>query len=122
MACGTPVIASNVGGLKFTVVPEETGLLVPPQDINAWAAAIDRILTNELWARKLRTEGSVRVRQNFSWTGVAIQLSDLYRRLLAQSMMDERLWSLWMPTPSEASNNNNLLTPVTSVENLTKAS
>ncbi|AFZ15130.1 glycosyl transferase group 1 [Crinalium epipsammum PCC 9333] len=122
MACGTPVIASNVGGLKFTVVPEETGLLVPPQDINAWAAAIDRILTNELWARKLRVEASARVRQNFSWTGVAIQLSDLYRRLLAQSMMDERVWSLWMPTSSEASNTTQVLNALTPVENLTKAS
>lgn len=87
MACGTPVVASNVGGLKFTVVPEETGLLVQPQDDGAFAHAIDRILTDDLWARKLRRQASARVQQNFSWTGVAIQLSDLYRRLLAQSIM-----------------------------------
>lgn len=92
MACGTPVVASDVGGLKFTVVPEETGLLVPPQDTAAFAAAIDRILTDELWATKLRTQGSHRVRQNFTWTEVAVQLSNLYRRLLAQSIMDEQLW------------------------------
>lgn len=91
MACGTPVVASNVGGLKFTVVPEETGLLVPPQDTTAFAEAIDRILTDELWAKKLRRQASVRVRQNFSWAGVAIQLSELYRRLLAQSLMGEQL-------------------------------
>lgn len=91
MACGTPVVASNVGGLKFTVVPEETGLLVPPQDNAAFAAAIDRILADELWAKKLRKQASVRVRQNFSWTGVAIQLSELYRRLLAESLMGEQL-------------------------------
>ncbi len=99
MACGTPVVASNVGGLKFTVIPEETGLLVPPQDHAAFAQAIDRILGDELWARKLQRQASARVRANFSWSGVAIQLSDLYRRLLANSLMDERLWqtqpSLW---------------------------
>ncbi|MCU0545806.1 MAG: glycosyltransferase family 1 protein [Oscillatoriaceae cyanobacterium Prado104] len=94
MACGTPVVASNVGGLKFTVIPEETGLLVPPQDAAAFAEGIDRILLDELWARKLRKQASARVSQNFSWTGAAIQLSDLYRRLLAQSIMDERLWNL----------------------------
>jgi glycosyltransferase involved in cell wall biosynthesis len=31
MASGTPVVASNVGGLQFTVVHEETGLLAPPK-------------------------------------------------------------------------------------------
>lgn len=86
MACGTPVVASDVGGLKFTVVPGETGLLVPPQNEAAFADAIDRILTDDLWARKLRRQASARVQQNFSWTGVAIQLSDLYRRLFAQSL------------------------------------
>jgi D-inositol-3-phosphate glycosyltransferase len=91
MACGTPVVASDVGGLKFTVVPEETGLLVPPQDEAAFATAMDRILNNELWAKKLRKQASERVQQNFSWSGVAVQLSDLYRRLLAQSITDELL-------------------------------
>ncbi len=88
MACGTPVVASAVGGLKFTVISEETGLLVPPHDVNAFADAIGRILTDDLWARKVRKQASLRVQQNFSWTGVAIQLSDLYRRLLAQSLLD----------------------------------
>jgi D-inositol-3-phosphate glycosyltransferase len=93
MACGTPVVASDVGGLKFTVVPEETGLLVPPRDANGFAKAIARILTDELWSRKLRRQASVRVQQNFSWPGVAVQLSDLYRRLLAQSITHEQLWN-----------------------------
>ena len=89
MACGTPVVASNVGGLKFTVLPEETGLLVPPQDEAAFAVAINRILSDELWARKLRRRASERVQQHFSWTGVAGQLSDLYRRSLALSIMGD---------------------------------
>ncbi len=91
MACGTPVVASDVGGLKFTVISEETGLLVPPQDASKFAHAIGRILTDEVWARKIRKQASTRVQQNFSWTGVAIQLSDLYRRLLAQSILSPSL-------------------------------
>jgi D-inositol-3-phosphate glycosyltransferase len=87
MACGTPVVASAVGGLKFTVISEETGLLVPPHDVAKFAQAIERILTDEVWARKIRKQASARVQQNFSWTGVAIQLSDLYRHLLAQSLL-----------------------------------
>jgi D-inositol-3-phosphate glycosyltransferase len=87
MACGTPVVASDVGGLKFTVISEETGLLVPPHDVSGFAHAIGRILTDDIWARKIRKQASARVHQNFSWTGVSIQLSDLYRRLLAQSLL-----------------------------------
>jgi D-inositol-3-phosphate glycosyltransferase len=86
MACGTPVVASDVGGLKFTVISEETGLLVPPHDVAKFARAIERILTDEIWARKVCKQASVRVKQKFSWTGVAIQLSDLYRHLLARSL------------------------------------
>lgn len=98
MACGTPVVASNVGGLKFTVIPEETGLLVPPHDIAGFSAAIDRILTDDVWAKKMRKQASLRVRQNFSWAWVAGQLSDLYRCLLAKSIMNQELWDLHLPT------------------------
>lgn len=92
MACGTPVVASDVGGLKFTVAPEETGLLVPPKDVDGFAQAIDRILSDELWARKLRRQAPIRVQQNFSWSSVAARLSNLYRHLLAQSISHEGLF------------------------------
>ncbi|HEY9644927.1 MAG TPA: glycosyltransferase [Chroococcidiopsis sp.] len=91
MACGTPVVASDVGGLRFTVIPEETGLLVPPQEVEAFVNAIARILSDEIWARKLRRQASSRVQQNFSWNSVGVKLSDLYRRLLVQSLTQEPL-------------------------------
>jgi glycosyltransferase involved in cell wall biosynthesis len=91
MACGTPVIASNVGGLRLTIAHEETGLLVPPQDAEALAAAIQRVLSDPVWANTLRQLSSNRAVQHFSWTRVAAQLSDLYRRLLAQSLMGSTL-------------------------------
>ncbi|MFB2938212.1 glycosyltransferase family 4 protein [Aerosakkonemataceae cyanobacterium BLCC-F154] len=97
MACGTPVVASDVGGLRFTVMPEETGLLVSPQNVDGFAGAIDRILADEIWAQKLRKQASLRVQQNFSWTGVAIQLSDLYRRLLAQSLIHPSFYHAQLP-------------------------
>ncbi|MBW4549767.1 MAG: glycosyltransferase family 1 protein [Aphanocapsa sp. GSE-SYN-MK-11-07L] len=92
MACGTPVVASDVGGLRFTVIPNQTGLLVPPQDTASFAEAIYSILSDQLWARKLRRQASVTVNQRFSWPGVAIQLSELYRHVLAQSIMHEQPW------------------------------
>lgn len=97
MACGTPVIASNVGGLKFTVVPEETGLLVAPQDIQGFAAAMEQVLTQSHWSAQVRTQATTWVQENFSWTGVAAQLSDLYRRLLVGSLMEQPIHVLAEP-------------------------
>ncbi|MEW5857804.1 MAG: glycosyltransferase family 1 protein [Cyanobacteriota bacterium] len=84
MASGTPVVASDVGGLQFTVVPEETGLLAPPKNDAAFAAAIDRILANPEWRHQLGKKARVRVEKMFSWDGVASQLSDLYTELLKE--------------------------------------
>jgi D-inositol-3-phosphate glycosyltransferase len=93
MACGTPVVASAVGGLRFTVLPEETGLLVEPRNVEGFATAIDRILCDEIWSQKIRKQATERVQQNFSWAAAAAKLSDLYRRLLAQSLSGDLLVS-----------------------------
>jgi len=86
MASGTPVVASDVGGLQFTVVPEETGLLAPPKNEVAFAAAIDRILSNPTYAKQLGQAARKRVEAKFSWEGVASQLSKLYAELSEQSV------------------------------------
>ncbi|WP_088243020.1 glycosyltransferase family 4 protein [Calothrix rhizosoleniae] len=82
MASRTPVVASDVGGLQFTVVNEETGLLAPPKDADAFAVAIDRILSDPQWGDKLGMAGRKRVESKFSWHGVAAQLSELYTQIL----------------------------------------
>lgn len=84
MASGTPVVASDVGGLQFTVVPEETGLLAPPKDYAAFASAIDRILSDSDFRNQLGLAARKRVENKFSWEGVAQQLSDLYTQLLEE--------------------------------------
>jgi D-inositol-3-phosphate glycosyltransferase len=98
MACGTPVIASNAGGLKFTIVPGETGLLVAPQDIEGFATAIDQVLGSEHWSTQARTKAASWVQENFSWTGVSAQLSELYRWLLASSLVDAPRQPLKQPS------------------------
>ncbi|PSO46884.1 MAG: glycoside hydrolase [Cyanobacteria bacterium SW_9_44_58] len=85
MASGTPVVGSAVGGLNFTVVSEETGLLVPPKDEQAFAEAIDRILSDSQWRNQLGENARKRMENEFSWEGVASQLSDLYGRMIEQS-------------------------------------
>ncbi|MBE9205962.1 glycosyltransferase [Nostoc sp. LEGE 06077] len=86
MACGTPVIASDVGGLKYTVVHQETGLLVPPQNIELFTEAIDRILGNKVWAKQLSINGSNRVNKYFNLATTVDQLNSLYKKLLTQKV------------------------------------
>lgn len=83
MACRTPVVASNVGGLQFTVIPEITGLLVPPQNDVAFAQAIDRILSDTAWGEELGKMARQRVEIALSWDSVASRLSALYNNLLS---------------------------------------
>lgn len=85
MACRTPVVASKVGGLQFTVIPEITGLLVPPQNDAAFAQAIDRILGDTAWGEELGNMARQRVEIALSWDSVASRLSALYNNLLSQS-------------------------------------
>ncbi len=78
MACRTPVIASSVGGLQYSIIPEVTGLLAPPKDEAAFAAAIDRILSDAAWRDRLGEAAGDRVRTHFSWASVAEQLGRVY--------------------------------------------
>ncbi|MBD2335617.1 glycosyltransferase family 1 protein [Calothrix sp. FACHB-156] len=89
MASGTPVIASDVGGLQFTVVSEKTGILAPPRDVPAFTDAIDRILMNPEWRNQLGKAARERVISKFSWDGVASQLSELYTQLLEQPVVPD---------------------------------
>ncbi len=78
MASGVPVVASDVGGLQFTVVSNKTGILCPPQDEKAFAHAIDRILSHPAERLKWGKSARNRVETLFSWDGVALQLGKLY--------------------------------------------
>jgi D-inositol-3-phosphate glycosyltransferase len=78
MACGTPVVASAVGGLTDTVADRVTGVLVPPRDPDALAAAL-RELAADPWRRLAYGEaGLERVRRRYSWRHAAERLAALY--------------------------------------------
>jgi len=66
MACGKPVVATATGGIPEVVVDGETGLLVPPRDDRALAAAIVRLLEDEALRARMGAAGLARVRERFS--------------------------------------------------------
>lgn len=79
MSCGTPVVASDIGGITDMVTHDQTGLLVPPGDPAALAAAIERLAKDpDLW-RRLAHAGHRRFRDDFSWPSLVRRWEDLYR-------------------------------------------
>ena len=77
-----------MGGIKYSVVPRETGLLAPPKNEAVFAAAIDRLLVDLAWRQQLGHTGRQRVETYFSWDSIASQLSQLYTQLLQQSAIE----------------------------------
>jgi glycosyltransferase involved in cell wall biosynthesis len=81
MACGVPVIGSNVGGIKFSVADGETGFLVPPTNPEAVAEKVAVLLHDDQLSARMRKNALVRVNQMFTWKNVCVQLSNLYHKL-----------------------------------------
>src|SRR5205814_1327126 len=70
MAYRIPVIGSAIGGITDIISDGKTGLLVPPEDPAAIAAAIERIATDPTLAERLALAGSQRVRERFGWDAI----------------------------------------------------
>jgi glycosyltransferase involved in cell wall biosynthesis len=81
-ASGVPVVASSAGGIPEAVVHEETGLLVPPGDAGALAAAVSSVLADEVRRKALAESGRKRVLEVFSVSKMVIGNLDVYRELL----------------------------------------
>lgn len=78
MAAGRPVVATAVGGTPEAVVDGETGLLVPPGDVDALAEAVDSLLAAPERARRLGEAGRRRVRERFDADAAAQRILGLY--------------------------------------------
>ena len=83
MACGTPVVVSDTGGLREIVV-DGTGLTFPPQDAEQLADRIAEILTDPVLAARLVARGRERIRERYDWADVAERTARAYTKLLDQ--------------------------------------
>jgi glycosyltransferase involved in cell wall biosynthesis len=84
MSAGKPVIATQIGGTDEAVIPNETGLLIPPADPAALAAAIRKLLDDRPFARRLALAGQARVECEFSAATMVQRVTNVYTELLAR--------------------------------------
>jgi D-inositol-3-phosphate glycosyltransferase len=82
MACGTPVIGSDVGGIKYSVINGETGFLVPPKSPEALARKMEGLLCDQLLAAAMRAACVRRANDYFTWQKIAGQMKVAYNSLI----------------------------------------
>jgi glycosyltransferase involved in cell wall biosynthesis len=90
------VVASAVGGIKEVVVDGETGILVPVEQLQAapfepvdpptfsrdLAAGVNRLMADPVLRKKMAAASRARAVETFSWTAIAEQVAELYRKLI----------------------------------------
>ena len=82
MACGTAVVGSRTGGIPEVVADGETGLLVPPDEPEPLAAALNALLCDPDRAAAMGQAGRRRAVAEFGWAAIAAQTVALYADLL----------------------------------------
>jgi D-inositol-3-phosphate glycosyltransferase len=86
-ACGTPVIASAVGGLLTLVDDGDTGFLVPGRDPDEFARLAARLLDNDLLARSMSQRAAERSRR-YTWSLAAARLRRVYADLTIGALVE----------------------------------
>ncbi|MFC5461928.1 glycosyltransferase [Massilia niabensis] len=82
MACARPVVGSEVGGIKSTVIDGVTGFLIPSRDPRALAERLAQLHADPLLARRMGEEGLRRAYRHYTWRSVASQAAAVYAAVL----------------------------------------
>ncbi|MFF5964049.1 glycosyltransferase family 4 protein [Streptomyces collinus] len=85
MACATPVVGSDVGGIPHVLTHGETGLLVPPGDPDALASACVKLLSDGALADHMGAAGRRTAEQRYAWPALTARYLDLFRTLQRSS-------------------------------------
>ncbi len=93
MACGTPVVGSAVGGIKYTVRDGETGFLVPPNDPGTLADRLACLCRQPRLRGAFGQSAQRRARERFTWERVAGLVAAVYEEVLARDPVDRRWFS-----------------------------
>jgi D-inositol-3-phosphate glycosyltransferase len=90
MACGTPVIGADVGGISYTVQHGQTGLLVPPRNFRSVGNALAILFRDPTLLACYGEAGRRHVQKNFTWEQVGAHMSQLYASIVGASLNKRR--------------------------------
>jgi glycosyltransferase involved in cell wall biosynthesis len=90
LACGLPVVATDVGGVADAVTHDVDGLLAPPRDVPAVAASLTRVLTDAASRRRLGAAARQRAEADFDVDAAAAALVDVFGLRKAPSVRSRR--------------------------------
>ncbi len=81
MACGRPVVGSDTGGIRSTVVHGKTGFLVPPRDPDSLARRLAELAVDSTLRARMGEAGRLRARRLYTWKRVGEDLLAIYRQM-----------------------------------------
>lgn len=82
MACGKPVVTTNITGLADKIQQRKAGIVVRPKDVNALGRAIVDILKDKDCALKMGTQARRLVEEEYAWNKIAKRIENLYLEIL----------------------------------------
>jgi glycosyltransferase involved in cell wall biosynthesis len=77
-----PIVATNVGGIPELIINNETGILVPPENSDKLANAINDLLVDKIKSQKLTLNGNIFLKNNLTWDIVLPKFINFYEKLL----------------------------------------
>ncbi len=83
MACGKPVIASNLPGVRSVVEEGKNGYLVEPGDVEELRARIELLLGDRQRGRKMGEQGRAKVEKKYAWPTIIPRLEQIYKNVLS---------------------------------------
>jgi glycosyltransferase involved in cell wall biosynthesis len=85
MACALPLVGTNVGGIPTIIDDKATGLLVPPREPGAMAAALGLLISDADLRRRMGAAARLKVEREFTWPVIVRKTVDVYRATLARA-------------------------------------
>jgi len=81
MACKTPVVVTNIVGAAKDIKENNSGLIVPPKNLQALAESIIKILKNPKLSEKMGQNGAELVKERYSWKKIAKSVENTYEKI-----------------------------------------
>ncbi len=89
MACGRPLVGTNVGGIPYLIDDGKTGLLVEPKDPHGLADALVRVLADDVVRSEMGVAARKKTVDQFSWIRIAGTVQSIYEQNLRKSEGEE---------------------------------